>query len=145
MKIKLPLTDILYTEVFEAYCKDPFCSSKKERLMDAFESSGIKRTEAKRWETDKSVKLRPPYRVPWESMAVRPTVGMNQRATAEMINKWMFVPPFMHIFIAHMTHTSLFEVSKNKDLERQVLYTTRHHVHAHSITNLGAHPCMTTV
>ena len=42
LKIKLPLTNILYTEVFEAYCKDPFCSSKKERLMDAFESSGIK-------------------------------------------------------------------------------------------------------
>ena len=52
LKIKLPLTNILYTKVFEAYCKDPFCSSKKERLMDAFESSGIKQTEAKRWETD---------------------------------------------------------------------------------------------
>ena len=113
--------------------------------MDAFESSGIKQTEAKRWETDKSVKLRPPYRVPWESMAVHPTVGMNQRATAEMINKWMLVPPFMHILTAHMTHTSLFEVSKNKDLERQVLYTTRHHVHAHSTTNLGAHACIKSV
>ena len=57
----------------------------------------------------------------------------------------MLVPPFMHILTAHMTHTSLFEVSKNKDLKRQVLYTTRHHVHAHSTSNLGVHPCMTAV
>ena len=145
LKLKLPLTDILYTQVYEDYCKDPFCNSKKERLMDEFESFGIKRTEAKRWETDESVKLRPPYRVPWESMAVHPVLGMNQRATAEMLNKWMLVAPFMHIFTAHMTHTSLFDVSRNEDLHRQVLYITRHHVHNHSTSNLGAHACIQSV
>ena len=145
LKTKLPLTDILYTQVYEDYCKDPFCSSKKERLLNEFESFGIKQTDAGRWETDESVKLRPPYRVSWESMAVHPVLGKNQRATTEMINKFMLVPPFMHIFTAHMTHTSLFEVSKNKDLLRQVLYTTRHHVHAHSTANLGAHACMKSV
>lgn len=145
LKTKLPLTDILYTQVYEDYCKDPFCSSKKERLLKKFESFGIKRTDAGRWETDESVKLRPPYRVSWESMAVHPVLGKNQRATTEMINKFMLVPPFMHIFTAHMTHTSLFEVSKNKDLLRQVLYATRHHVHAHSTANLGAHACMKSV
>ena len=145
LRIKLPLTDILYSEAFEAYCKDPFCISKTERLMDEFESFGVKPTIAGRWETDESVKLRPPYRVSWKSMAVHPALGRHQRATSEMVNKWVLVPKFMHIFTAHKTHTSLFETSRNKELERQVLYITRHHVHNHFASNLGAHPCIKIV
>ena len=145
LRNKIPLTDILYSDVFEDYCKDPFCISKTERLMDEFECFGLKPTPALRWETDKSVKLRPPFRVPWKSMAVHPALGKHQRATTEMVNKWMMVPKLMHTFAAHKTHRSLVDISKDEELHRLVLYATRHHVHGHSASNLGAHPCMKIV
>ena len=142
---KIPLTDNLYGEAYEAYCQDPFCSSKEKRVMDEFESFGIKKTPTGRYDTDKSVKLRPPFRVSWEAMAVHAALGRQQRATVEMINKWMLLPKFMHILTAHTTHRSLVETSRNEELLRLILYLVRHHVHSFSSANLGAHQCLTIV
>ena len=142
---KIPLTDKLYGKAYEAYCQDPFCKAKEKRVMDEFESFGVKQTDTGRYDTDQSVKLRPPFRVSWDAMAVYAALGMNQRATVEMVNKWVLFPKFMHIFTAHKTHQSLVATSRNQELLRIILYGVRHHIHNFSSANLGAHPCITQV
>lgn len=139
---KIPLTGMLYGKPFEAYCMDSFWNSDSQHLLNVFESFGVKTTEAGRYERDESVKLKPPFRVSWEAMAVHAARGKHQRATVEMVNKWMLVPKFMHVITAHKKHEFLIETPKNEVLHRQVLYAMRHHVHNHSASNLGAHPCM---
>ena len=62
-----------------------------------------------------------------------------------MVNKWILVPKFMHIIPAHKNNESLIETSKNKVLQRQVLYAMGNHVHNHSASNLAAHPCIKIV
>ena len=142
---KIPLTDKLYRKAYEAYCQDPFCKAKEKLVMDEFESFGVKQTDTGRYDTDQSVKLRPPFRVSWDAMAIYAALGMNQRATVEMVNKWMLFPKFMHIFTAHLTHQSLVATSTNEELLRKILYGVRHHIHSFSSANLGAHSCISHV
>ena len=97
------------------------------------------------YDTDQSVRLRPPFRVSWDAMDVYADLGKQQRATVEMVNKWMLFPKFMHIFTAHLTHQSLVATSTNEELLRKILYGVRHHIHSFSSANLGTHPCITHV
>ena len=145
LRRKIPLTDILYGKAYEAYCQDPFCKAKEKRVMDEFESFGVKPTDTGRYDTDQSVRLRPPVWVSWKAMAVHVALGKQQRATVEMVNKWMLFPKFMHIFTAHKTHQSLVETSRNEELLRKILYGVRHHIHSFSSANLGAHSCISHV
>ena len=139
----LPLTDMLYRDPFENYCRDPFSTLNRQQFLNEFKSPSLKLNDAGLYESDNSVTMEPPFLVSWEAMAVHAALGSNQRATVEMVNKWMLVPMFMHILTAHKNHKSLVETAKdNEELHREVLYVMRHHVHNHSASNLNAHPCM---
>ena len=88
------------------------------------------------------MKLQPVFLVSCDAMVPHAALGMNQRATAEMVNKWVLVPQIMHILTANRDHKYLIGVTKDKKLRRLVDYLMRHHVHDYSTSNLAAHACM---
>ena len=75
-------------------------------------------------------------------MAVHAGLGEQQRATAEMVNKWCLLPQFMHILTANRCNMSLNEAAKDPKVGRLVTYAMRHHVHNHGFSNLVGHACM---
>ena len=97
------------------------------------------------WVSDESVKLKPPYFISYETMAIDAGLGMQQRATAEMVNKWCLLPIFIHVLLAYKTNKSLVDTTRDPYVHRIILYVMRHHVHNHGNVNLPGHPCMTIV
>ncbi len=105
--------------------------------------SGTNRTDI--WEADESVKLRPPFFISYESMAIDAGLGERQRATTEMVNKWCLLPIFIHILLAHKTNKSLVDTASDPNVTRTILYAIRHHVHNHGDINLSCHPSMLVI
>ena len=89
--------------------------------------------------------MKPPFIVSWEAMAVDAGLGCNQRATVEMVNKWLSLPKFIHILMAHKHSKSLVETGQDEEIHKLVLYAARHHVHNFSASNLSSHPCMNMI
>ena len=107
--VEIPLTDFLYSRTFENYCQDPFDEDNKQHFMQELEvpimvDNGTSTTE--QWEPNEDVKVKPPFFVSYESMAIDAGLGDKQRATTEMINKWYLLPIFIHILLAHETNKS---------------------------------------
>ena len=141
----IPLTDFLYSRTFENYCQDPFDEDNKQHFMQELEvpimvDNDTSTTE--QWEPNEDVKVKPPFFVSYESMAIDAGLGDKQRATTEMINKWCLLPIFIHILQAHKTNKSLVDTASDPDVTRLILYAMRHHVHNHGNINLSGHPCM---
>ena len=88
------------------------------------------------------VSIKPPFVISYESMAVDAGQGTNQRATAEIVNKWYLLPKFIHILVAHKRNISIVEASRNPDVAGLVLYAMRRHVHNNGFSNIGGHACM---
>ena len=65
--------------------------------------------------------------------------------TAEMVNKWLFLPPIMHIFFSRLQNQSLQQISDNKENINVVLYAMRHHIHNFGISNVTGHHVMNLV
>jgi hypothetical protein len=142
---EIPLTDFLYSDSFEQYCRDPFNKDNKMKFMNELEvpcmiNNGTDLTEE--WDADEEVRLRPPFFVSYDSMAIDAGLGDRQRATTEMLNKWCILPIFIHILLAHKKNKSLVDAARDPYVTRTVLYAMRHHVHNHGNTNLSCHPCM---
>ncbi len=94
------------------------------------------------WEAYESIKVKPPFSISYESMAIDAGLGEKQRATTEMLNKWCLLPIFIHILLAHKTNKSLLDTASDPDVTRLILYVIRHHVQNHVNINLSCHPCM---
>ena len=94
------------------------------------------------FEADESVKVKPPFPISYESMAIDVGLGEKQRATTEMVNKWCLLPIFIHILLAHKTNKSLMDTASDPSVTSLILYAMRHHVHNHGNVNLSSHPCM---
>ena len=140
----LPLTDLLYEDSFVEYCKQPFSEIKKDCLLERLNSPTLVK-DGKRHKPDDTVMMKPPFIVSWEAMAVDAGLGRNQRATVEMVNKWLLLPKFMHILMAHKHSKSLVETGQDEEIHKLVLYAARHHVHNCSASNLSSHPCMNMI
>ena len=59
------------------------------------------------WVSDESIKVKPPFFISYESMAIDAGLGMQQRATTEMVNKWCLLPMFIHVLLAHKMNNPL--------------------------------------
>ena len=94
------------------------------------------------WEENESVKVKLPFFISYESMAIDAGLGDKQRATTEMVNKWCLLPIFIHILVAHKTNKSLVDTASDPDVTSLILYAMRYHVHDHGNINLSCHPCM---
>ena len=92
---------------------------------------------------DDEVLVKPPFLVSYDSMSMHAGLGEQQRATAEMANKWCLLPQFMHILMANKYNLSLNEATKYPKVDRLVTYAMRHHVHNHDFSNIAGHACMT--
>ena len=133
----LPLTALLYTDDCENYCKAPFDKDNCDNFMNKL------RVPCVSDETDNDeVSIEPPFVISYESMAVDAGQGTNQRATAEMVNKWYLLPKFIHILVAHKRNISIVEAARNPGVAGLVLYAMRHHVHNNGFSNIGGHACM---
>ena len=131
------LASFLYTDICENYCKSPFAEENYANFMNELEVPRLlDRNE------DASVLLKPPFIVSYDSMAVDAGLGTQQRATAEMLNKWCMLPMFIHILWAHKMNMTLIEAAKDPKVAQIVIYAMRHHVHNHGFSNLGGHGCM---
>ena len=94
------------------------------------------------WETDGSINVKPPFSIPYKSMAIDEGLGEKQSATTEMVNKWCLLLIFIHILLAHKTNKSLMDTASDPSVTSLILYAMRHHVHNHGNVNLSSHPCM---
>ena len=142
----IPLTEFLYTEEFENYCKDPFDKTNEERFMDKLEVPRLFwNKEDLQWCPHDSDKMRPPFCITYATMAIDAGLGNNQRATVEMVNKWCLLPLFIHILQAHKTNRTLVDTARDDKVHAIVLYTMRHHVHKFGTEGLTPQPCMTIV
>ena len=137
IKTALPLPDFLYSDIFERYCKAPFKKDNYEMFMNKLQVPSVS-DEAGNVE----VSLKPPFVVSYESMAVDAGKGTNQRATAEMVNKWCLLPKIIHFLMAHKCSTSIVKTAKSAEVAGLVLYAMRHHVHNQGFSNIQGHACM---
>ena len=142
---QIPLTDFLYSTTFEDYCQDPFDEDNRRQFMQELEvpimvNNGTSPTDL--WKADGSINVKPPFPIPYKSMAIDAGLGDKQRATTEMVNKWCLLPIFIHILLAHKTNKSLMDTASDPSVKILILYAMRHHVHNHGNVNLSSHPCM---
>ena len=91
---------------------------------------------------DAAVSLKPPFVNSYKAMSIDAGKGENQRATAEMMNKWYLLPKFIHLLMANKRNQSIKDASKEPEIARLVLYAMRHHVHNFGFSNIGGHGCM---
>ena len=134
----LPMYSFLYSDVFGAYCEDPFDVEAKKAFLEHFkvpvmaEGDGVAEKH-----------IRPPFLVTWKSMACDDFLGAGvQRVTSEMVNKWLFIPPIMHQLYAAQNNMQIEQASKTMTLHDIVLYTMRHHVHQFGMLNCRGQQCM---
>ena len=137
IKAALPLPDLLYSNIFETYCEAPFKKDNCEMFMNELQFPSVPDEAG-----NVDVSLKPPFVVSYESMAVDAGKGTNQRATAEMVNKWCLLPKIIHLLMAHKSSTSIVETAKSAEVAGLVLYTMRHHVHNQGFSNIQGHACM---
>ena len=134
----LPMYSYLYSDEFEAYCKNPFDVAAKKGFLENFEVSVM--TEGN-LVTEKCI--RPPFLVSWKSMACDASLDAGvQRVTSEMVNKWLFIPPIMHLLYAAQNNIQVEQASETLALHDIVFYTMRHHVHQFGMLNCRGQPCM---
>ena len=134
----LPMYSFLYSDVFGAYCEDPFDVEAKKAFLEHFRVPVM--TEG---DVVTETHIRPPFLVSWKSMACDASLGTSvQRVTSEMVNKWLFLPPIMHHLYAAQNNMQIAEASKTKALHDIVRYTMRHHVHQFGMLNCKGQPCM---
>ena len=134
----LPMYSFLYSDEFEAYCKNPFDVAAKKAFLENFEVPVM--TEG---DLVAEKHIRPPFLVSWKSMACDASLDAGvQRVTSEMVNKWLFIPPIMHQLYAAQNNIQIEQASKTMALHDIVLYTMRHHVHQFGMLNCRGQPCM---
>ena len=87
--------------------------------------------------------IRPPFLVSWKSMACDASLDDGvQRVTSEMVNKWLFIPPIMHLLYAAQNNIQVEQASEALAFHDIVFYTMRHHVHQFGMINCRGQPCM---
>ena len=141
----LPLTSVLYEEVYIDYVKDPFSKEKERRILERFESPRLMKDNDGNHATDDDMKLKPPYVVGWDEMSVHPYLGEKLCATARMINTWMLGPKVAQIIFSADKNKSLNEIAEDEDVHKVLLYVMRHHVHNCSTRNLSSQACMQAI
>ena len=137
IEANLPLAAFLYTDDCENYCKSSFYKNNYTNFMDKLQVPRVLNGKK-----DDQVSLKPPFVISYESMAVDAGLGTKQRATAEMLNKWCLLPPFIHSLMAHKCHVSIVEAAKDPKMALLVTHAMRHHVHNHGFSNIGGQSCM---
>ena len=75
-------------------------------------------------------------------MAIHAELEEQQRAAAEMANKWCLLPHFMHILMAKKYNMSLNEAAKDPKVAQLLIYAMRQNVHNHGFSNIDGHACM---
>ena len=133
----LQLTPFLYTDDCENYCKGPFDKDNCDKLLNKLQVSSVLNETG-----DVVVSLKPPFVISYKTMSIDAGKGENQRATAEMVNKWYLLPKFIHLLIANKRNQSIKDASKEPVIARLALYAIRHHVHNYGFSNIRGHGCM---
>ena len=130
-------TPILSTDAFDDYAKDPFNPENHSNWLKELEVPKMNRDNSE----DENVSMKPPFAVSYTSMAVDAGLGNKQRATTEMLNKWVLLPQILHLLLAHKKNISLVDAAKDEKVGMMVVYAMRHHVTNHGTSNLITDQC----
>ena len=130
-------TPTLSTDAFDDYAKDPFNPENHSNWLKELEVPKMNRDNSE----DENVSMKPPFAVSYTSMAVDAGLGNKQRATTEMLNKWVLLPQILHLLLAHKKNISLVDAAKDEKVGMMVVYAMRHHVTNHGTSNLITDQC----
>ena len=86
LKEQLPLTPFLYEKPFVEYVKNPFTGKDRKQFLKVSDSLRLVEDKGK-YKTDRTMTLKPPYRVTWDDMAKHAALRERQCITVEIVNK----------------------------------------------------------